>query len=257
MLQTFEPFGVALGSAEENGAFVMAPSRAPSMAPSTPPPQEQLVFVACHDLRAPLDAIQLNVQTMLRKLGAGRDPTRSELIEMFSRLDRLTRDGALLVEDVLTSRMFAHERDELVDLDQILEAAIALHAEQLRRARCDVIVTRDDLLGRARGRWSRTALTSLFSNLLQNVARHAPGAPVRIGVSDGVRGLSIRVSDRGPGLPCASDGESCDHVSSGGHGLGLWLIRRAVAQLRASLEVQNEPGHGLTYHITLPFDREQ
>ena len=233
-------------------------------APSERSEQELLAF-ACHDLRSPLSAIQLNVQSMLRKLHDGDDPSRSELIEALSRVERLVQDGALLVEDILTaSRPDARQTaGEPVDFDEVLTSTIAVHAEHLRRARCDVIVTRNELMGRVKGLWKRSALKRLFSNLLQNVARHAPGAPVEISISCADHELFVSVSDGGPGLPApagggppTSQGQQDDDAREHGHGMGLWLIRRASAELGASLEILSEPGRGLTYHIVLPFERD-
>ena len=39
---------------------------------------------------------------------------------------------------------------------------------------------------------------------------------------------------------------------TGPHGLGLWIVRRGVAELNGSLKIRNAPGVGLVFAIELP-----
>ena len=38
----------------------------------------------------------------------------------------------------------------------------------------------------------------------------------------------------------------------GPHGLGIWIVRRGVAELNGSLKIRNAPGMGLAFAIELP-----
>jgi signal transduction histidine kinase len=102
----------------------------------------------------------------------------------------------------------------------------------------------------------RDLLFDAISNLIDNAVTHG-GGDVQVTVRDNVRGPTISVADRGPGIPL----EERPHVlkrfyriersrSSAGHGLGLSLVA-AVAHLhRARLEMQdNDPGLRIRVHF--------
>jgi signal transduction histidine kinase len=60
-----------------------------------------LLCVACHDLCAPLRAIQMHVRHTARQLLRGEEIDREWLASMMRRLDRVAGEGARMVDDVL------------------------------------------------------------------------------------------------------------------------------------------------------------
>jgi signal transduction histidine kinase len=211
---------------------------------------------AYHDLCSPLGAIRLLLDLSLMRLRRGDDMGAAEVECLLIRVGQLVTHGIRIVDDALLSSpppgRIVEDVAVEVDFEDVLASAISLQGEALRRAECDVIVTREGANGRIRGAWNERALTSLFSNLLQNASRHAAGAPVRVVLTHGSRYLHLRFADGGPGfrmrpMPTVSDGESLRH------GLGLSIIWRAVAELDGDIELRTELGRGLVYEIRLPL----
>ena len=220
-----------------------------------------LLRIACHDLCTPLSTIQMHVQSVLWKARRGEDLTTERLLDVMVRLERLAGEGARLVDDVLGVERLdsrAGEVESEVDLEEALTATISLHSEALRRAGCDLSIEKDSDVDRIRGRWNRRALKSVFSNLLQNVSRYAAGAPVKVHLARFGARARIRFSDGGPGLPpkvliSPSDTSSRSHALGASHGLGIWIIHRAVAELGGQVEMRNGAGGGLMCEIWLPL----
>ena len=79
-----------------------------------------------------------------------------------------------------------------------------MQAIALKRAGCSVFVKRRDDLDRVCGRWNQVSLERLFSNLIQNVVRHAPGVPIEVSFARRDDQLQIHFADGGPGLPLES-----------------------------------------------------
>ena len=149
---------------------------------------------------------------------------------------------------------------ETVDVEETIAEAIFLNRDVLKQARCGVVVTRAEGEGRMRGAWNRSCLLRLFSNLLQNVSKHAPESPILIHLERNSDSLRLRFADRGPGLPVGMRLDDEAHFDSRagnqrGFGLGLWIIRRAVAQLHGNLRLSTAPGLGVVFDINLPMPR--
>jgi signal transduction histidine kinase len=166
-----------------------------------------------------------------------------------------------MIEDLLALERL-HPRAEsatarlTTDVRSVIDEAIASQKEALQRAHCKVTVVYREGLDRTQGHWDRGYLLRLFANLLQNAVRHAPGAPVQIALARRGNRLGIVFADRGPGLTPAVADLGRDQRNDGAeldtHGLGLWIVRRAVQRLGGRLSIHNRPGHGVAFDLELP-----
>ena len=100
-----------------------------------------------------------------------------------------------------------------------------------------------------------------FENVIRNAVKYtAEGTRVDVtaAVADGV--FTLRVADRGPGVP-AADLEaifepfyrSSNGQTAGGFGLGLAIARRAMAAHGGRIRAVNRTGGGLVVEMTLPL----
>ncbi len=97
-------------------------------------------------------------------------------------------------------------------------------------------------------------------NLLINACAATPTGGIvhlRARATDGE--LTIEVGDQGPGLP--SDlarylvGQS-DEAPSAGHGLGLWIVRRLVADEDGEIQLEQESGLSTLIRVTWPLRQD-
>ncbi|HEV8399401.1 MAG TPA: GAF domain-containing sensor histidine kinase [Gemmatimonadales bacterium] len=100
----------------------------------------------------------------------------------------------------------------------------------------------------------------ILVNLLANAIRHGPeGQPVTIHAEDVTPILQVRVVDRGPGVPVDlrerifEPFERFDPNSGAGTGLGLPVSRRLAEVLGGRLTVEDTPGGGATFVLSLPM----
>jgi signal transduction histidine kinase len=110
------------------------------------------------------------------------------------------------------------------------------------------------------GAIDQARVVQLLSNLVGNAVNFTPAGgavDVRYTVADD--GLAASVSDTGPGI----DPDDLPHLFTAfwqrerregrGAGLGLWIARAIVEAHGGRLRVTSTPGHGATFHFTIPF----
>ena len=103
-------------------------------------------------------------------------------------------------------------------------------------------------------------LEQILVNLLSNAVRHSPeGSAIVVRVESDAGRLTLRVVDRGPGVPAElwerifEPFERFDPHSGLGTGLGLPVSRRLAEVLGGALRVVETPGGGATFELHLPL----
>jgi signal transduction histidine kinase len=100
-------------------------------------------------------------------------------------------------------------------------------------------------------------LTQALINLLQNAAVHGRGdRPVELRVAEGAGVWRFEVADRGGGVPSGEEERlfrPFDRASRApGSGLGLAIVRGIAEAHGGRAGVDNRPGEGATFWITVP-----
>jgi two-component system, OmpR family, sensor histidine kinase KdpD len=213
-----------------------------------------------HELRTPLTAITGALSALRDDSLASRAEARSALIatalEASDALDDIVED--LLSISRIESGMLRVQR-KTVDLGDLARASIGRAGPEARSRRIEVATGGD-----AEAAFVDVALASrLTANLLRNAVRYSPeGAAVDL-VLESRRGeLSIRVRDRGPGIPedelAAVFARFARGGGAKGKGLGLGLaICRGIAEAHGgTIRAENAEGGGLEVEAVLPFAQE-
>ncbi len=101
-------------------------------------------------------------------------------------------------------------------------------------------------------------MEQVFINLLENVARHTPeGTPLDINVEQLPEIVSIRVEDRGPGLPTGEEERLFDKfyrasAHAEGAGLGLAICRAILEAHGGTIRAENRAGGGASFILAIP-----
>ncbi|WP_420035604.1 ATP-binding protein [Streptomyces sp. cg28] len=105
-------------------------------------------------------------------------------------------------------------------------------------------------------------LVTVLGNLIDNAVDAAQGSPrarVTVTARTEADGLLLRVADSGPGVdPEHADavferGWSTKPAGPGGRGLGLALVRQAVARGHGTLALDRDAGGGAAFTVRMPF----
>jgi two-component system, OmpR family, sensor histidine kinase KdpD len=213
--------------------------------------QKALLRAVSHDLRTPLTAITAAAGGL--ESDSLSEASRRELtLVVASESARLSR----LVENLLDlSRLqagSAEPRRDWCSLEEIVRAAV----ESVPAPVGGFDIALDDELPLLSS--DAAQLERAIANVLDNSARFAGGQPVALRAHAGGRRITLRVSDRGPGIPRGELERIFEpfHRSreqpSGGSGLGLAIARGFVEANGGRLRADSLPGQGTTFVFQLP-----
>lgn len=105
-------------------------------------------------------------------------------------------------------------------------------------------------------RGSRSQLFTVLWNLTKNAIEACPpGGSVSVNISADFQTVALTVSDTGSGLsPAELTRVFTPYYStkSGGTGLGLALVQRAIAELGGEIQVESRKAEGTTFRTTFP-----
>ena len=222
--------------------------------------KNDLVATVSHELKTPLSAMRLLVDTLLDDERSDPQQTREYLQLIAQENQRLSR----LIDNFLTfsriergKRRFAAEPVEPVEVAR--RAIESLH-DRLSGPNCDFEVQTEPNLPPVNGDFD--ALVMVVINLLDNALKYT-GAEKRIVLRAFSCGDRVRfsVADNGAGLSSRQKRRVFDRFyqvdqrlarAAGGCGLGLSIVRSIVAAHGGSVQIESEIGKGSTFTVSLP-----
>jgi PAS domain S-box-containing protein len=222
--------------------------------------RDDFLSVASHELKTPLTSLKLTISAL------EREASRAGAPETFgARLDRIRTQStrlATLVDQLLdVSRMSAGRLVldlEALDLGELAAEVVQRFADEADRVG-SALTLRAPAPVPARA--DRQRLDQVLTNLVSNALKYGEGGPVEVQV-DCNSGPTVRVRDRGPGIPSGEQDRIFERFERGrqaetqsGMGLGLWIVREIVLAHQGRVWVENPPGGGATFGVSLPAGR--
>ncbi|WP_437998126.1 ATP-binding protein [Sorangium sp. So ce185] len=220
--------------------------------------RDDFLALAAHELKTPLTPLRLLAGSILRAVqrNTPAEALREKTAVILRQVDRL----AELVDDLLdVSRLTAGRLDlqlEEVDLAAVVRDVAWRFRDSLSRAGYALRVAADEPVS---GRWDRTRVDQIVTNLLSNAAKYGAGNPIDVEVAGDDRTALLVVRDRGIGIAPQDHvriferfERAADHASYGGLGLGLWIVRHVLASLGGTIRVESALGAGTTFIVELP-----
>ena len=227
--------------------------------------QQAFISSVTHELRTPITTLNL-VFSNLKNKKLQKDRA-DHLLEIGDQ--ELKRLMNLINNILLTARLdrgidMLDEKKQRVTVKALLEMAV-----ERNRALDQSVASRVSIqcLPALSINGPRSALVTLFSNLIQNAIKYSPpGSPIDIQVSFyGGDDVDIVFKDQGYGIKEESElkkifkmfyrGEVSKQHGVGGTGVGLFIVKTIVKLLRGSVWAHSEgKNKGTSFTVRLPID---
>ena len=225
--------------------------------------QTKYLSFLSHDLRGGLNGVMLTAELLKRQLSD--DPRFAESIDDIDSMRRAILDTVATMDRFLHAERFRQGKvrpaTTRVEIGPLLShfginfsAAVKEKQIELRlRASDGLAVTTD-----------RHLLSLILQNLISNAIKYTNDGVVEVvaGPSAGGAGVSVSVSDAGPGIEAERLPMLFEAFTRGdthgqpGVGLGLYIVRQAADLIGAKIVVQSSDGQGTTFQVELPDELE-
>jgi signal transduction histidine kinase len=208
-----------------------------------------------HEIGSPLNVILGRARMMAARADTSA-ATKRDLEIVAEQTERITRVVRKLLEISRPSR----GRVEEVDLQSVVDETLAFVAPECKKR--GIVTSSRASGGPQRVLADRDQLVQIVFNLCHNAIQAQPGGG-RIDVTlervaeglGGAPNVVLTVTDAGPGVAPEVRGRVFDPfvtTKEGGTGLGLAIVDGAVRELGGRVEVDDAPGGGACFRVTLP-----
>ncbi len=220
--------------------------------------QNNFMLAVTHELKSPIAAIKLNLQTLERRR---LEPAQQSLlvercVTEANRLNDLCNN--MLVASQMEGRQYQSAR-ESIDFSELVEDSVQDYA-----ARYPQRFSEDATPG-LRLSGDRLLLQMAVNNLLENAVKYSPaGAPIAVTLHRDDEGMAVlRVADEGGGVPDTEKSKIFQKFyrvgnegtrRAKGTGLGLYLTHKIVRQHRGVIQVKNNVPSGSVFELCLPLN---
>ena len=222
--------------------------------------KEEFLSAAAHDLRTPLTVVLGQAELLERRLA--RDPSAAVDAVGVGRMAREARRLGDLVSELLDVQRLEQGGEVMqrmqLDVREIVRRIQERNADQ--KPAFAVELPDEPLLASV----DRRRLEQVLDNLIENATKYSPGAAAPE-VRAWAEGDEVRVSviDYGVGIPAAEREQVFDRfyrasnvqgITDTGLGLGLFICQRIVEAHDGRIWVDETPGGGSTFTLSLPRD---
>lgn len=216
----------------------------------------QLAAAMAHEIRNPLSIIGASVQFLQSKLDAG-DERRSVMETILRKISEIDST----IREMLAVARPLNLKCEPLHPNQCLEDVVGFIKEKCLVQRINLVLSLSPALPMifADPVYLQRALLNIFINAINSMPQ---GGELKIQTDSGSENgwILIRSTDTGAGI----HPEDIEHLfepffsrRSGGTGLGLYVVKIIIDELKGRIEVTSRPREGSVFTIWLPPWKEE
>jgi signal transduction histidine kinase len=218
------------------------------------------IFLAIlgHDLRAPLQAVSMSTELLMRKAALEGDALKCAF-----NIKRSTRHLSAMVSDLLElarSRLGKNLPIEPAAMDLAVAAQVAIAEACAGNPECDPTV---HIQGDTQGVWDAGRIDQMLQNLIGNALQHGSNPrEVTLTLNGDGEQMCIKVHNHGAPIPPEAISTIFDPLvrsaseelgqPSTSLGLGLFIVKEVVMAHHGTIEVSSNEADGTLFTVLLP-----
>jgi len=217
--------------------------------------QKNFLLSVTHELKSPLAAIKLYLQTILKR-DLDREQTRSFLknsLKDIERLDDLVENMLIATRIENHSYSFPKERFNFTELIEKVAGRLQVYS-------CSTQIISSDLQPDTYLTGDKFALTLVVSNLIENAVKYSPPcAEIQVKLKNKNNAVCLAVADAGIGIKDEEKQRIFDKFyrvgseetrKTKGTGLGLYIVKQVLDKHQAQIRVRNNRPTGSIFEVT-------
>lgn len=223
--------------------------------------KSMMIAQLSHDIKTPLTSIQATVEGILDGV-----ITKSEERHYLNTISRQTNRLNQLVEELHLVSLNDHSQDNQINQEQqiyletLLIDSLSEFQLTLEQENRHVSIAVSPEVVKIRSQYD--ALSRIVLNLVSNAIKYSEsGTPLTINAYKQEGSIHIDVIDQGQGIRKEDLDrifkrlyrvESSRNMTTGGHGLGLYIARQLAGQLGGDITVESDLGQGSCFSLRFP-----
>ncbi len=224
--------------------------------------REDFLGIAGHELKTPLTALKLQLQSLERAASRSQPPRLDQMSDRLARMgqqiQRLERLMSELLDVSLVTAGRLILRREEVDLGRIVTDLISRQQENVAESGSEVTV---DVPEPVVGAFDPARTEQVVLNLFTNALKYGRAQPVVVSLRKVGDHARLTVRDHGIGIPPEARAKifgrferavSTRHY--GGFGLGLWIAKQIVEAAGGRIWFESKTGEGTSFEVELPLN---
>ena len=210
-----------------------------------------------HEIRNPLNFMNLSIDHILNRLGSGRPEGTAEALALMANIKAEIHRLNTMIENFLTVGKPLTLNKSEIDLSMLIQDVIGLAQQKAVEQGITIEVAEEAPVARLQA--DPMQIKTCLMNVVLNAIQAMPaGGRLRITAAAGSGTVDITVSDTGPGI----SEENLNRIFNPyfttkklGIGLGLAITKKVVEEHRGRITVRSRPNEGTDVVISLPVER--
>jgi len=225
--------------------------------------RDEFLSIASHELKTPLSAMLLQIQTALYNIRnvSLANFSVEKLLKMLQSTEQQSKRLSKMINDLLNVSLIRTGRLELekeqADLGQLVKDVTERFSEKAEREGSPIQLQAEE---KVIGDFDKLRIEQAVTNLISNALKYGDHEPIEIKVTKRGNIGKITVSDRGIGIPKDRQERIFERFERAvsnhnykGLGVGLYITQHIVTTHNGRITLQSKPNAGSTFTIELPL----